>query len=151
MFSITSVSPSSPALQALVTELDAFQEQLYPAESNHCIELTAVAEDKISCLLVHNQQAEAVGCGAILLQDNGEAELKRIFIRPSYRGFKLGEKIVSELEAVARQAGCSTLRLETGIHQQPAIRLYQNCGYTICEAFSPYQPDPLSVFMVKRL
>ncbi|SMG60904.1 GNAT family N-acetyltransferase [Cedecea sp. NFIX57] len=151
MFTITPCSPSAPELQALVAELDAFQQQLYPAESNHCVELTTVAEGKIRCLLVHNQQAEAVGCGALLLQDNGEGELKRIFIKPSSRGLKLGETIVAGLEAEARQAGCDVLRLETGIHQQPAIRLYQNCRYSICEAFSPYQPDPLSIFMVKHL
>ncbi|WP_213716552.1 GNAT family N-acetyltransferase [Cedecea lapagei] len=151
MFTITPCSPAAPELQALVAELDAFQEQLYPAESNHCVELTTVAEGNIRCLLVHNQQAEAVGCGALLLQDNGEGELKRIFIKPSSRGLKLGETIVAGLETEARQAGCAVLRLETGIHQQPAIRLYQNCGYSVCEAFPPYQPDPLSIFMVKHL
>jgi len=151
MFQIAAVPPTSSELKLLVSELDAFQVQLYPTESNHCVELTSLAEDTVRCLLVRDQKGEAVGCGAIMLQGNEAAELKRIYIKPASRGFKLGERIVTELESVAMQAGCSTLRLETGIHQHPAIKLYQNCGYQVCEAFPPYLPDPLSVFMVKQL
>ncbi|WP_376747954.1 GNAT family N-acetyltransferase [Pantoea vagans] len=91
------------------------------------------------------------GCGALLFQGYGKAEIKRVYIRPEYRGRKLGEQIVSAVETIATENNSSLLRLETGIHQQPAIALYHRCGYEICDAFPPYEADPLSVFMCKEL
>jgi putative acetyltransferase len=43
------------------------------------------------------------------------------------------------------------LKLETGIHQPEAIALYERFGFVRCGPFGDYQPDPLSVFMDKRL
>ena len=43
------------------------------------------------------------------------------------------------------------MRLETGIYQQAAVRLYTRWGYQTRSAFAPYQPDPLSLFMEKLL
>lgn len=73
----------------------------------------------------------------------GSAEIKLVYIRPEYRGRKLGEQIVSAIETIASEKNSSLLRLETGIHQQPAIALYRRCGYEICNAFPPYATDPL--------
>jgi len=88
---------------------------------------------------------------AELFHEDGSAEIKRIYIRPEYRGRKLGELIVSSIEGIASEKNSWLLQLETGIHQQPAIALYRRCGYEICDAFPPYKPDPLSVFMRKEL
>ena len=43
------------------------------------------------------------------------------------------------------------MRLETGIYQPEALGLYRSAGYVEREAFGDYVPDPLSVFMEKRL
>ena len=47
--------------------------------------------------------------------------------------------------------GLQALMLETGIHQAPAIRLYERAGFVRREPFGDYQADPLSLFMEKRL
>ena len=44
-----------------------------------------------------------------------------------------------------------SVRLETGIYQPEALGLYRSAGYVEREAFGDYVPDPLSVFMEKRL
>lgn len=151
MFHIAEVRTDSAELAVLVAELDAFMAPLYPAESNHCIDLAAIGDDHLRCLMVRDEQGHPAGCGAVYLQGEAAGEVKRVYIRPAYRGKKLGEKIIAYLEALARDAGCSVLRLETGIHQQPAITLYQRCGYQFCPPFPPYTEDPLSVFMVKQI
>ena len=43
------------------------------------------------------------------------------------------------------------LRLETGIHNSDALALYRRGGFAECAPFGDYAPDPLSVFMEKRL
>ncbi|MBP2197765.1 GNAT family N-acetyltransferase [Pantoea cypripedii] len=151
MFTIKTTHPQNTDLQLLIAELDAFQSVLYPAESNHCLDLTTVEDGVLHCLMVTDAADHPVGCGAILLQGDGGAELKRIYVRPTWRGHQLGEAIVQHLETVAVQQGCEVARLETGNQQQAAIRLYEKMGYRQCAAFPPYLPDPLSVFMMKPL
>lgn len=152
---LCSPSPTSPLptpnFIALIAALDAWQETLYPAESNHLLDLSQLPPQTVIALAIRSPQGEAVGCGAIVLSEEGFGEMKRVYIDPQHRGQQLGEKLLAALEAKARQRDCHTLRLETGIHQHAAIALYTRNGYQTRCAFAPYQPDPLSVFMEKPL
>ena len=150
MYTIAITQSTDPAVNALIAELDRYQSTLYPEESNHLLDLASLPQNQLIVMVIRKGE-EAVGCGAIVLDDVGRGEMKRVFINPTHRGQRLGEKLLAELETAALQRGCRTLQLETGIHQHAAICLYQRCGYAVCDAFAPYQPDPLSVFMVKPL
>lgn len=150
MYTIAITPSTDPTVNALIAELDRYQSTLYPEESNHLLDLTSLSQNQLLVMVIRKGE-EAVGCGAIVLDDAGSGEMKRVFINPTHRGQRLGEKLLAELETAALQRGCRTLQLETGIHQHAAICLYQRCGYEVCDAFAPYQPDPLSVFMVKPL
>jgi putative acetyltransferase len=151
MFHISEVDKSDLELGGLIDELDAFQSELYPAESNHCLNLSTVSDEQLRCVIARDENGTPAGCGALLFQEVDSAEIKRVYIRPEFRGQKLGEQIVSVIESIATVNSCHILRLETGIHQQPAIALYRRCGYEICDAFPPYAADPLSVFMCKEI
>ncbi|MFT4466253.1 MAG: GNAT family N-acetyltransferase [Sodalis sp. (in: enterobacteria)] len=151
MFHITEINKGHSALSVLVSELDAFQSRLYPAESNHCLDFSTVDNDRLRCVIAHDAAGFPASCGAVLLQGGGFGEIKRLYIRPAYRGRRLGEQLIARLERLAATDLCHQLRLETGIHQQPAIALYRRCGYARCEAFPHYTDDPLSVFMSKSL
>lgn len=150
MFKISEVDKDDSNLVWLVSELDAFQSELYPAESNHCLDLSTVSDEQLRCIIVYDHDGSPAGCGALLFQADGSAEIKRVYIRPEYRGRKLGEQIVSAIETIASEKSSRLLQLETGIYQQPAISLYRRCGYEMCDAFPPYTADPLSVFMCKE-
>ena len=151
MFYILEVNKGDSELNCLVNELDAFQSELYPAESNHCLDFSTVRDEKLRCVIARDDNGIPAGCGALVFQEEGFGEVKWVYIRPEYRGRKLGDQIVSFLEKLALENICHQLRLETGIHQQPAIALYRRCGYVVCEAFPPYIEDPLSVFMCKNI
>jgi putative acetyltransferase len=58
---------------------------------------------------------------------------------------------MENLEDKAAREGFPNARLETGIHQQAALGLYQRLGYEKTGPFGSYKKDPLSVFMCKRL
>ena len=60
-------------------------------------------------------------------------------------------KIMQYLEAELQQRGISVFRLETGVRQPEALGLYRKLGYVDREPFGAYKPDPLSVFMEKRV
>jgi len=151
MYSITSESPAHPDIINLIAALDRYQSALYPAESNHLLDLTGLSDHALIMMVIRDRQLNAVGCGAIVLNGDGSGEMKRVYIDPTHRGQQLGEKLLAALEDEAQSRGCHTLRLETGIKQLPAICLYERCGYQRCEAFPPYAPDPLSLFMEKML
>lgn len=151
MYSITSESARHPDILNLIAALDRYQSELYPAESNHLLDLTGLPETSLILMIIRDQQLNAVGCGAIVLNDDGAGEMKRVYIDPAHRGQHLGEKLMVALEDEALSRGCHTVRLETGIKQHAAVRLYEQSGYAFCPAFAPYNEDPLSLFMEKAL
>ena len=86
-----------------------------------------------------------------ILEAGTYGEIKRMFVKPEARGHRIAEKILYELDTVARSEGIERLVLETGVRQPKAIRLYERCGYTVRGSFGGYSDDFVSVFMEKRL
>jgi len=98
-----------------------------------------------------DRQVEGDYRAALRIDATGYGELKRMFVAPAARGLGLGRRLLDRIERQARWEGLDCLRLETGIHQPEALELYRSAGYTPREPFGDYAPDPLSVFMEKRL
>lgn len=73
MYTIAATSLNHPDLTALIAELDAYQQTLYPAESNHLIDLSALPAASVIALIIRDAQHRAVGCGAIVLGEEGLA------------------------------------------------------------------------------
>jgi ribosomal protein S18 acetylase RimI-like enzyme len=78
-------------------------------------------------------------------------EIKRMFVRPQFRGLGLARLMLNHLEAYASEHGIPVLRLETGVHQKDAIRLYEKAGFQSIPPFAGYIEDPLSRFFEKRI
>lgn len=93
----------------------------------------------------------AVACGAIRPLEGGVAEVRRLFVTRSARRRGLARRVMRELEARALALGVTTLRLETGLRQLPAIRLYESEGFVRIAAFGEYVGDPTSVCFEKRI
>ncbi len=75
MYSITSESPAHPDIIALIAELDRYQSALYPAESNHLLDLTGLPEHTLIMMVIRDRQLNAVGCGAVVLNADGSGEM----------------------------------------------------------------------------
>jgi putative acetyltransferase len=87
----------------------------------------------------------AIGCGALRLLDAYTAEVKRMYVAPAGRRQGVARRILMDLERRARDFGYRAIRLETGIRQPEAQRLYESLGYQRIDAFGPYAGNPLSV------
>jgi len=142
--------PASPGSLRLIERLDKYQKDLYPAESNHLLSVEALRQPNVT-FLVATVDGEIAGCGAFVGHIGEYAEIKRMFVLPEFRGLNIGRRILEELENLARASGLRLVRLETGIHQSEALRLYQRADYQRCGPFGDYSEDPLSVFMEKKL
>jgi putative acetyltransferase len=142
--------PRQPELLVMLAESDRYYAALYPAESNHLLDAATLAGSEVT-FLVARVPDRVAGFGAVVRHSAEFGEIKRMYVDPAMRGMKLGQSILAALEDRARAEGLPCLRLETGVKQPEAIALYRSAGYEEIPAFGDYQPDPLSIFMEKRL
>jgi putative acetyltransferase len=143
--SVVVVSPDHPGVAAMIADSDAHMASLYPAESNHMTDPASLGGPAATLFGVV-QDGVAIACGALVRRGDGVAELKRMFVPDRLRGQGHGKAILGALIELADREGL-TLRLETGVRQPEAIGLYRSHGFIDVDAFEPYAPDPLSVFM----
>ncbi|PDT80974.1 GNAT family N-acetyltransferase [Sinorhizobium sp. BJ1] len=148
--SIAEEPPRQPAILRLLELSDAYAASLYPAESNHMVDLSTLERPGVS-FFVARGNGEIVGCCALVDAGDGTAEIKRMFVDPQARGLKVGKQLLAVLEAKAERLGLTAIRLETGIYQPEAIGLYRSSGYVERPPFGGYLPDPLSLFLEKAL
>lgn len=90
-----------------------------------------------------------VGCGAFKGFSEGEAEIKRMFVKPECRGQRIAAKVLAELEAWAGELGFRSFVLETGHKQPEAIALYNRSGYAVIPNYGQYAGVENSICMRK--
>ena len=83
--------------------------------------------------------------------DAATGELKRMYVRPAFRGRGIGRHLLAALEELAFQQGHSVLCLETGSYLPAAIGLYTSSGYRPIPVYGEYVDNPFSVCFAKRL
>jgi putative acetyltransferase len=103
-------------------------------------------------LLLAAWDGQAAGMVAMrALEDKGSCEMKRLFVRPAFRGKSLGRVLAEKLIAEASQVGYTRMRLDTirGI-MGSAIRLYRELGF---REIPPYYSTPVreTLFMELEL
>lgn len=81
---------------------------------------------------------------AALRWNNGELELKRMFVAPASRGTGAAQALLRAAEEAALAAGSARLILQTGDLQPDAVRLYEKEGYHRIPRFPPYTHELLA-------
>ena len=147
---ITLERPDTADARVLIAELEAHLEPLYPRESRHGFSVEKLIAETVAFFLIRYNDTPA-GCGGIKLFGTEYGEIKRMYVRPHFRGLGLGQMMLAHLIDYARAQGVGVLRLETGIHQREAIGLYEGMGFQRIALFGAYKEDPLSVFYEKRI
>ena len=142
--------PRQAEILRLVEELDEYLGALYPAESNHLLDIETLAQPDIR-FFVARREGEALGCVALRVDPAGYGEVKRLYVPPRARGLALGRRLLAAVEEQARRERLTLLRLETGIRQPEALGLFRAAGFVEIPPFAGYPPDPLSIFMEKPL
>ncbi|MBL7759375.1 MAG: GNAT family N-acetyltransferase [Sediminibacterium sp.] len=90
--------------------------------------------------------------GTIALQalEDGACEMKRLYVKPAYRKFHIGEALVLAIIEDAKQLGYTKMKLDTLEHLKAAISLYLKHGFVITTAYY-HNPLPEVVYMERAL
>jgi putative acetyltransferase len=147
---ITTERPDTADAGALIAELEAQLAPLYPRESRHGYSVEKLVGEEVSFFLIRDNGTPA-GCGGLQLFGTDYGEVKRMYVRPQFRGLGFARLMLDHLADYARSRGVGFLRLETGIHQHAAIGLYERTGFQRIPPFGEYTDDPLSRFYEKRI
>ena len=143
---------TSEAASLLIGELNAELLQTYPepGATHFRLDPDEVGPGRGVFLVAYENERPA-GCGAVRRIDQNAAELKRMYVVPSFRRRGISRLLLEALEAEARRLGATRLVLETGIRQDAALALYALAGYKSTTPFGEYTESPLSVCLGKEL
>jgi len=147
---ITAELPNTADAIALISELEAHLDPLYPKTSRHGYSVEKLMEQGVAFFVTRHDGVLA-GCGGIELFGAEYGEIKRMYVRPQFRGLGLAQLMLNHLAAYAQERDVQLLRLETGIYQKEAIALYERMGFQRISPFGRYKEDPLSRFYEKHI
>jgi putative acetyltransferase len=92
--------------------------------------------------------SEPAGAIAYRMVEPGVCEMKRLYVRPAFRGRDIGRELANELIEDARARGYRTMLLDTLASMSEARALYRDLGFS---AVAPYYDNPLPGVMYMAL
>jgi putative acetyltransferase len=98
------------------------------------------------CLLLAKYKGQPAGCVALRPFGDDICEMKRLYVRPQFRGVGIGRALTEAVIKKAQKAGYTRMRLDTAPSMQVARTLYASVGF---REISPYRHNPIegAVFM----
>jgi len=104
-------------------------------------------------LLLATVDQKVAGCGAYRRLDAQTCELKRLFVRPEFRGLRVGRRLAESLIETARKAGYRRMLLDTTTYLQAAQQLYAALGFRPCPLYAeiPQSLRAITIAMERAL
>ena len=150
MAKVRQTDPASPEAVAILEQSWRFLDAMFPPEQRFRLDLESLRAANVTFFLA-TEGGMAVGCAAFAQQAEDWGELKSMFVIPAARGSGAARDLLGAVEGAARAAGCTLLRLETGVGLDAAHGFYAREGFATIGPFGTYPDVPSSIFMEKNL
>ncbi len=109
------------------------------------------ASETIDRALIAYDGRNAVACAGLKHYSEADAEIKRVWVEPEYRGQHLAQDMMKRLEDKARKDGYKRLILQTREIMTDAVALYEKMGYIRIDNYPPYDMLPGAVCYAREL
>ena len=119
-----------------------------PEGSTHVLDISGLKDTTIKFWSLWEEN-QLMGAGALKFLDKQHGEFKSIRVNDKFRKRNNGIKVVHHLINEAKKLNIKKLSLETGAGPffNPARKLFNQCGFKVCDPFSHYKVDVNSVYM----
>lgn len=117
--------------------------QNYDSELEHLADKYGLPEGRLYIVKVENEVAGCIGLRKI---DNENCEMKRLYVRPKFRGHKIANKLVEIIIEDAKEIGYKNMLLDTLPFLEEAIYLYKKFGFKEIESYNN-SPMDTSIYM----
>lgn len=145
------VTPEHSEAASLILELNTELDALYHPDENHFSLDPHEVEGERGTFLLARVDGEPAGCGAVRMSADGRGEIKRMYVRPSWRGHGVGSALLARLELEAIERDARSLVLEMGDCQPAAEALYRRSGFATVPCWGAYLATPGSLCLEKVL
>ncbi len=98
------------------------------------------------CLLIAKEGQQVAGCVALRKCAAGVGEMKRLYVRPAFRGKGIGRELAATVIDEALKIGYGLMRLDTLPSMQVAIALYRSLGFYPIESYQSH-PIPGALYL----
>jgi len=151
--SIAVETPLQDDVRMLVAELNAYLIPLTPREFQFQLTVEQMADPTVTLFVARDENGRPVGMGALKKHGDGLGEVRRMYTLPLVRGQRVGSELLQRIEQLAREEGITRLVLETGEAEgfEPAYRVYERGGFTVCGAVLDYPDSGFSRFYEKKI
>ena len=121
-----------------------------PEGSAHVLDIPGLKVSSIKFWSLWKNE-KLIGCGALKFLDNDHGEFKSIRVHNNFRKKGYGIKVINHLIYEAQKLNIKKLSIETGAGDFfiPARKLFDKCGFEICEPFAHYSKDINSIYLTK--
>lgn len=127
-------TPLQDDVRELVALLNAHLLPLSPVEFQFKMTAEQMAGADTTVFVARDAAGRALGCGALKMAGDRQAEVKRLFTRPEVRGKRVGSALLAAITELARSRGVHVLLLETGRARDSRAPGASTSGAVFCAA-----------------
>ena len=140
----------NPEVNELLTKHFVELRAASPEGSAHVLDIPGLKVPSIKFWSLWKNE-KLIGCGALKFLDNDHGEFKSIRVHNDFRKKGYGIKVINHLIYEAQKLNIKKLSIETGAGDFfiPARKLFDKCGFEICEPFAHYRKDINSIYLTK--